>query len=86
MQSEIDDIRMALSGLGILRDMARLDAAEVDSFIGFVSARLDLIEAQQGGAPAMLPVLRLGDLVARRPRPVLRVIDADRPQMPGAKE
>lgn len=86
MQSEIDDIRMALSGLGILRDMARLDAAEVSSFIGFVSARLDLIEAQQGGAVQALPVWSMADLVPVRARPTLRVIDADRPQMPGAKE
>jgi hypothetical protein len=75
MQSEIDDIRLALTGLGILRDADRLNADEVDSFIGFVSKRLDLIELQQAPSTvSVLNVVRLADLVPSRPRPHLHVV------------
>lgn len=78
MQSEIDDIRMALTGLGILRDLQKLDADEVASFIGYVSHRLDLIELQQAPTVVTLNVVRLADLVPARPQPRLQVIDGER--------
>lgn len=78
MQSEIDEIRMALTGLGILRDAEMLNADEVSDFIAFVSLRLDLIEAQQAGAAVRIPVVRLSDLASGRPRPALHVINGER--------
>ncbi|PZU47654.1 MAG: hypothetical protein DI568_08905 [Sphingomonas sp.] len=81
MQSEIDEIREAIGALGILRDLKKLDCDEVNSFIGFVSERLDRIELQQADQVVKVPVLTLA-IISHRARQErqrhLTVIDGEK--------
>ena len=79
MQSEIDDIRMALTALGILSDAHKLTCDEIADFIGFVSKRLNLIEQQQAVNLPVMTLAQIAHMAAASKPPHLRLVEGDRP-------